>query len=391
MSLGLPDEPRGGAGESTATRSDGSEPAAPNGGRDTPAQTREFPCQSCGAKLQFHIGQQQLACPYCGFRKALTFAPGESVEEQDLEAALARLAAQQAPSTALGELEIRCQGCGASVAFAGQLTTTECAFCGAAVHREDAHKCPERLRVDAVVPFQVTQDSARALLRKWVQALWFAPTEFKRRGITGRFSGVYLPFWTFDAMTRCQYRGERGDDYTVVVGSGKNRRTVTRTRWSDASGSFERFFDDVTIVATRAFDRARLAALEPWPIERAVPFNTELLAGKQAMTYDIDLPTGFAEAKVLMREELDAEARRRIGGDRQRVHSLDVRNSALAYKHTLFPVWMLAYRYQEESYQVMINAITGEVEGERPWSAWKLGFFSLAVLLLAFWIYWLAR
>ena len=32
-------------------------------------QARVFPCESCGADLEFSIGQQQLKCPYCGFQK----------------------------------------------------------------------------------------------------------------------------------------------------------------------------------------------------------------------------------------------------------------------------------------------------------------------------------
>ena len=367
------------------TAEETSSPPTPSG------DVREFPCDSCGAKLEFHIGQQQLKCPYCGYERALALGADEVVQEQDLEAALSRLAAQETTTTELSALEITCKGCGASSAFSGQLSTMECAFCGAAVQREDAHKSPDRVPVTAVVPFQVEQDKARELLRHWVEGLWLAPGEFKRRGVSGKFNGVYLPFWTFDAMTFCRYRGQRGDDYTVVEGSGKNRRTVTRTRWSQASGSFDRFFDDVTIVATKSVDKKLLLPLEPWPIDRAVPFNPELLAGKQAMTYDIDLHAGFGEAKAQMRDALDTEARRRIGGDRQRIEQLDIKHSALSFKHTLFPVWMLAYRYHEESYHVMVNAITGEVQGERPWSAWKIGLLALLSLSVLGWLFWQAR
>ena len=42
-------------------------------------------------------------------------------------------------------------------------------------------------------------------------------------------------------------------------------------------------------------------------------------------------------------------------------------SDALTYKHLLLPLWLLAYRYSETTYQVMVNAQTGEVQGERPW------------------------
>ena len=44
----------------------------------------------------------------------------------------------------------------------------------------------------------------------------------------------------------------------------------------------------------------------------------------------------------------------------------------MTFKHILLPVWLWAYRYQNERYQVMVNARTAEVQGERPYSVWKI-------------------
>jgi hypothetical protein len=54
--------------------------------------------------------------------------------------------------------------------------------------------------------------------------------------------------------------------------------------------------------------------------------------------------------------------------------------SALSYKHLLLPVWLLAYRYRDKSYRVAINACSGEVKGERPWSVAKILLTILLVL-----------
>jgi hypothetical protein len=59
---------------------------------------------------------------------------------------------------------------------------------------------------------------------------------------------------------------------------------------------------------------------------------------------------------------------RNIGGDEQRVHSISTDYSAITFKHILLPVWLCAYRYQNQRYQVMVNARTTEVQGERPYS-----------------------
>ena len=54
--------------------------------------------------------------------------------------------------------------------------------------------------------------------------------------------------------------------------------------------------------------------------------------------------------------------------------------SAITFKHLLLPVWISAYRFQDKIYQVLVNARTGEVQGARPYSPWKI--VGLVVLLV---------
>ena len=51
----------------------------------------------------------------------------------------------------------------------------------------------------------------------------------------------------------------------------------------------------------------------------------------------------------------------------------------------LLPVWILAYRYGGKPYRVVVNAVTGQVNGERPWSPIKIGiavFFGIVVAII---------
>jgi hypothetical protein len=342
---------------------------------------RIFPCEQCGADLKFGIGQQRLHCEFCGWTKELQLDESARVQEQDFDAMLARLAElrAQGSSEQMHRSEIRCDSCGATVAFAGTITSTECACCGSPIQRENVHDAPHRVPVDGVLPFLVEQQQAQGSLRQWVQSRWFAPNEFRRRGVSGRFNGVYLPFWTFDTMTFNRYSGERGEHYTVTEGSGDQRRTVRKTRWYAASGAFQRFFDDVLVCAATGVPHSLLAALEPWALERCLPFNQQVIAGFVAQTYALPLDAGFREAKGRIEREIEWDVRRRIGGDEQRIHAIHSRHDAVSYKHVLLPVWLMAYRYGETTYRVAINASTGEVQGERPYSATKITLFVLAI------------
>ena len=122
--------------------------------------------------------------------------------------------------------------------------------------------------------------------------------------------------------------------------------------------------------------------LEPWPLAACIPFNPQVLSGYLAKTYDVPLDAGFVAAQRRIQSACESESKNRIGGDEQRVSSCQVQYSALTYKHLLLPVWMLTYRFQGKPYQVVVNAGTGDVEGERPWSFWKIFFFSVLVAIV---------
>lgn len=354
------------------------EPGTTHGAGQTVSndQGRVFPCPSCGADLVFHIGQQAMQCPYCGYEEAIVFGAEEKVVERDFQEMLAKLEKQhdESPDSYAGMRELTCGSCAGTVLFQGTLTSTRCPYCASPIQIDAAVQAKERIHLDGVLPFLVDYKAAATRLSDWVKKRWFAPNAFLKQGVRADFNGVYLPYWTFDAMTFTRYTGQRGEDYTVTVGSGKNRRTERRTRWYPASGEFQQFFDDVLVNATKGLNAGLVQELEPWPLDKVAVYNQQMLAGFLARTYEVLLPEGFELAEVRIQDRLEREVRRRIGGDRQRIDQMDVRHSAITFKHLLLPVWMMAYRYQDKPFRVYVNATTGEVQGERPYSWVKIMF-----------------
>ncbi|MBI5494511.1 MAG: hypothetical protein HY904_05745 [Deltaproteobacteria bacterium] len=360
-------------------------PSEEKGGFGNFTAQKTFPCEACGAQLTFAIDAQKLKCGHCGAEKDLQFQEGASVSEQDLNAALQKQSTRRRTATAAPVThEVKCTSCGATVAFSGTLTSTECAYCGTPIQREAAHEAQDRLPVDGVCPFAVEKDTAQRRLQDWVGSRWFAPGDFKQRGVHEHFQGVYMPYFTFDAMTHSRYRGERGDAYYETEGEGQNKRQVRKVRWTPRAGALRRFFDDVCIPALRSLPRTLLQSLEPWPLTKLIPFTDQALAGKQAHTYELELSEGFAAARERMDDEIRSDVRGDIGGDEQRIHDVTTQFSALTYKHVLLPIWILAYRYREKTYRVVVNAMTGEVQGERPWSAVKIALAVIAGAVVAY-------
>ena len=345
---------------------------------------RVFPCDRCGADLEFSIGQQSLECPYCGSVKQIEPPKDAPILEREYLETLDRLQRRKENAgdddeSASAQHAIRCDGCGADVVFQGTLTSTHCPYCASPLQRDRIHDSVSRIPVDGVLPFLIPQARAAENLRSWVQSLWWAPNAFLAQGATGKFNGVYLPFFTYDAMTQTRFAGQRGDAYFVTIGEGNNRRTERRVSWSYREGDFQQFYDDVLIIAASQQRTDLVQGLEPWPLERMISFTPEVLAGFFSRTYDVALEDGFRTARQRIEGALSLEVRKRIGGDEQSVQSQKTDYSAITFKHVLLPVWLFAYRYQDKTFQVMINAATGEVSGQRPYSWVKISF---AVLLI---------
>ncbi len=347
-------------------------------------QTRTYPCSQCGGQLVFNIREQKLGCPQCGNIQELVEAGTEVVVERDLRQAVHETREHTNAGVAqlvAGEKEVVCQNCGGHTTFTGTLTSTRCPYCATPIQREDVHAAPARLPVDGVLPFSIDDRTAKESLEKWISSRWFAPNEFKKYTSTGSFASVYAAYFTYDVEAMTAYTGQRGENYTVTVGSGDNRRTETRTNWYHVSGQVLDNFDDLTILANEGFDPKRVTALEPWPTQGVKSFSPEYLAGHLSRTYDKDVEACFEVAKVRMQSQIDATIRRDIGGDQQRIESKQTSYGELKYKHVLLPIWLLTVIYAQQPFQVVINGVTGEVHGDRPYSKIKIAFaVTLAVI-----------
>src|SRR5208282_4917020 len=139
---------------------------------------------------------------------------------------------------------------------------------------------------------------------------------------------------------------------------------------------------DVLVPATKSVNEARLDALEPWDLPALCAYEPAYLAGFKAQRYQIELPAGFEKAKQVMERTITQDVRRDIGGDEQRIEQVRTATSNETFRHLLLPVWIGAYRFQGKVFQVVVNARTGEVQGERPYSAAKIALLVIGILIL---------
>ncbi len=354
--------------------------------KESPAG-RKFPCPKCGAKLDFDPSAHALACPYCGHQEKIERGSNE-LQEHDLEAYLRDHDGRKTPLEGHAN-EVKCPACAAVVLLEDKVVTDQCPYCG--THLENEPRVAEAMiQPEGVLPFKVDLRAAGEAFARWIAGLWFAPGALRQMANLGQLTGIYVPFWTFDSMTYTHYTGERGDDYwetetyteTNAQGQTETKtRQVLKTRWTAVSGQVRHFFDDVLVCASKGLPEGYRKMVTPKELKGLEEFRAEFLSGFKTERYQIGPRDGFAQARVIMDEHIRVLCCRDIGGDHQRLHSVQTRHADVTFKHILLPVWLANYRYQEKVYRVIVNGRTGEVMGDRPYSWVKIVLLVLAVLL----------
>lgn len=346
---------------------------------------KRFECHQCGAFLNYEPGTTSLKCPYCGFESPIDEERTE-IKELDFDERVGALEEQ-------GELEetlnVKCSGCGAELKLGANVTADTCPYCATPIVTD--HKVSKKaLKPGYLLPFTTPRKEIHELLKRWVRGLWFAPNSLKKlaRDLEG-IKGVYAPYWTYDANTSTEYSGMRGDYYYVeepvtVMRDGRavtEMRMVQKIQWTPAQGRVNLGFDDVLALGGKSLPGDYAQALEPWDLGNLTAYNEEFLSGFICESYQIGPSQGFAEAKKRMEGAITTSIMADIGGDVQQIEWAQTAYSQVKFKHILLPVWINSYSYQGKVYHFMVNARTGEVQGERPWSWVKIALFAAALLL----------
>lgn len=335
--------------------------------------------------MRFDPARGDMLCDHCGATEAMA-GPGPwdgGLKELDFDAAVRNLLPLQEMETTRVSA---CPSCGAQVELGDTTHAAECPFCATPVVTDTGEH--RHIKPRGLVPFALDEGQARAAMTQWLGSLWFAPNGLKDYARKGRrMEGIYVPYWTFDADTASDYSGQRGTIYyetRTVVRDGKTEtRRVQKIRWRSVRGRVTRWFDDVLVLASTSLPKSHTDALPPWDLSQLQPYAPEFLAGFRAEGYSVDLRPGFDEARQIMDRQIERDVRFDIGGDRQRISRVDTDVKDVTFKHILLPVWVAAYRFRGQSYRFVVNGQTGRVQGERPWSVWKITLAVIVGLLVA--------
>lgn len=361
------------------------------------AARSKYSCVACGGEAVWSPAKQKLVCAFCGTEAPMPAAtetmPGmqsTDVVEHDLVAAL-RNVQGEARGWARTKRMIKCNSCQAISVFDPAKQAKSCEFCGTSAI-VDYDETDDVIRPEGVLPFQVAETKAREIIRAWYGKLWWAPNALKHKAMTDTVRGVYLPYWTFDALVDARWQAEAGYHYYVTetyYDNGEQKtRQAQRTRWEYASGSLNHFFDDTLVCGSKGVHPTLLRAVEPFPTtdtggKALKAYDAAYVSGWTVERYQIDLIAAAKLSRERMMGETQQLCSQQVPGDTQRNLQVNADFSRQTFKHILAPVWLLTYTYSAKDYQVIINAVTGKIEGEYPKSWIKITLAVLAFIIVA--------
>lgn len=353
-------------------------------------------CPDCGGVMDFDPATGGLTCPYCGHQEEIQVGkkiqpagtnakdsdeenwPEETtVKEQDFNLAETK----ENCDWGAAKKTILCKSCGAESIYDENQIANSCPYCDSNQVMEEKGK--NQLAPGGVCPFAIKSDTAGENFKKWIKNQFFAPNIVQKKARADSFTGVYIPYWTFDTNTFSKYTAQYGIDYEEEDSEGNK---TTHTDWYDTRGRYKEFIDDFPVCATKRYDKKILKQILPFGTDKSKPYKPEYVAGFIAERYTIGLKDGWEEGKTgiteHLKDKITSVIRKENNADHVRHLNLTTVYNDLKYKYLLLPVWLSSFKHNGKIYNFMVNGETGKVGGEFPISGWKVAFVIIGIILL---------
>lgn len=347
-------------------------------------KTLHLPCPSCGSELSWNAEHKKIACGHCGYMEEMNQNKDKVVEKSLAKAA--EKVDDFVPEES-GKKVFDCQNCGAKFMVESEKVKVNCGFCGSTKVNLEAYN-HQYVQPVGIIPFYISKDQANEQFLDWIKVGWFHPSKLKHLAAVEDLHGIYIPFWTYDAQTESDWRGDAGYYYYETRMVNRNGKMVSeqvqKVRWVHRSGHLSHFFDDVLVVASGGLNQKDLERILPFQLEEVVNFDPRLIVGWESEIYNLEVDKGYGVADEKMDHKIRNMCSAQLGGDTQRFLNITSNKFNQTFKHIILPVWICSYTYKNKTYHFTINGQTGKVYGNKPLSWVKITILVLVVALIIF-------
>ena len=323
-------------------------------------------CPNCGATVVYDPETLAMSCPFCGYSRQLPRPEdnGQDVEELDFSTAKNRESLDWGKS----KKSLVCKNCGAETIMDSADTAQCCPYCGS-TQVMPVDNDEDVIAPGGVVPFEITKEKATQLFKSWMKGKLFAPNDAKKSCEAKNFSGIYLPYWTYDSQTTSPYEVKLGFDSTDSDGH-------TTTSYKTYRGIYERFIDDETVYASKKTTNRFIKAASTFDFSKLRKYSPEFIAGFLAERYTIGLDEGWdiakEQIKIKLKNEIGSMEKKRHHADSVSKVTFNTAYSKVTYKYVLAPIWIANFKFKEKVYNIVVNGQNGQIRGEAPVSPIKV-------------------
>lgn len=350
-------------------------PAPPDAGPQQ--EVVDFKCPQCGATTAYSVQDGGLTCTHCGYYEAPQRAVvGKRAAQFEFTVETMQRAAQ---GWGVERKEIACQNCGAATSLPVESLTYTCAFCGSnkVIQRQAAQ---DTLRPRYILPFKVQADDCTRIAGEWLGSSWMTPANLRQISQMGKFTAIYLPYWTLDSTTHADWKAEVGHPKTERYYDNGEWKTRTVTEWRWESGHVDLAIDDLPVSGTQRLSRVLLDKVQDFNLGELVSYDPKYLAGLQAQAYDVSLEKAWETGRQQMREQTRQACLSQTSTSQVRNFSMSVDFADESWRYILAPVYISNYTYDGKTYQAMVNGQSGTIAGQRPVD-WNKVWLVIAALL----------
>ena len=323
----------------------------------------EVKCPGCGASIGLKYDPETLnmTCPFCGLVSQLP-NPGSSpaVQELDFNSALQRASVNWGNIKKL----IVCANCGGQTIFDAEQVTGACPFCGSTSVTPAAENS-QIMAPQAIIPFGITKEQTQLCFENFINSSHVVSKKVYGCKLEN-VMGIYLPFWTYDALTVSNYFAH-----------------TMETRYAPSQnirGVLNKFYDDLVIYGSDKIRHPHIKRVQEFDFQRMVPYTAKYLAGIPAERYTVGLNDGWERAKEQIREKTKRILNRKFFM-KATIDAINYSFYNVKFRYVLAPIYLATYKCGRQTFPVAINGQTGKTYCKYPTFLGKLVVIPLIVIL----------
>ena len=331
-----------------------------------------YKCPACGGPLKWDAAKQTYFCEYCRTKytqeqlDALNpmEAQGETVPEEEVS-----------PSYETAEKEdgskvrvYNCPSCGAQIITDETTSSSVCYYCHNPIVMADSLK--GSFKPDSIIPFAIDKKKAKEIFKDWVGKHKYIPKDFYSDSQVELLSGVYFPYWIYNADVKGSASGKGYVDRVWMEHGLGGDMQCTETSVYSFSKDGEMPVRNISRIALKKASKVLCESVAPFSFEKMRPFELGYLSGYMSEARDTESSALSGE----IHKEVEEFAKNSLLSDMHdgRYNRTEITNASIKvikedWKYVLMPVWTLTYKGRDgKMYYFSINGESGKTVGELP-------------------------